>query len=89
MKLPKEYLHPEAHPYEDSLKLSEVKISKIVSDGTEAAKQILEAFKTFISNERGFINISAGLNDESKNNLMSGYMRKHEKLVWMHSVFPG
>jgi len=77
------------HSYEDYLKLSEVKDSKVVSDGTEAVKQILEAFKILISKERVILNLSADLNDEGTNALMSDYIREQEKLVWMYSAFLG
>lgn len=77
------------HSYEDYLKHSEVKDSKVVSDGTEAVKQILEAFKILISKERVILNLSADLNDEGTNALMSDYIREQEKLVWMYSAFLG
>lgn len=77
------------HSYESYLKLSDVKDSKVVSDGTEAIKQILEAFKILISKERVILNLSADLNDEGTNALMSDYIREQEKLVWMYSAYLG
>lgn len=77
------------HSYDDYLKISEVNDSKVVSDGTEAVKQILEAFKILISKERVILNLSADLNDEGTNALMSDYIREQEKLVWMYSAFLG
>jgi starvation-inducible DNA-binding protein len=77
------------HSYSDYLRISEVQDSKVVSDGTEAVKQILEAFKILISKERVILNLSADLNDEGTNALMSDYIREQEKLVWMYSAFLG
>jgi starvation-inducible DNA-binding protein len=77
------------HSYEDYLKISEVKDSKVVSDGTDAVKQILEAFKILIAKERVILNLSDDLNDEGSNALMSDYIREQEKLVWMYSAFLG
>jgi starvation-inducible DNA-binding protein len=77
------------HSYEDYLKISEVKDSKVVSDGTDAVKQILEACKILIAKERVILNLSDDLNDEGSNALMSDYIREQEKLVWMYSAFLG
>jgi starvation-inducible DNA-binding protein len=77
------------HSYEDYLKISEVKDSKVVSDGTDAVKQILEAFKILIAKERVILNLSDDLNDEGSNALMSDYIREQEKLVWMYSAYLG
>ncbi len=77
------------HSYSDYLRMAEVQDSKVVSDGNEAVKQILEAFKILISKERDILDLSADLNDEGTNALMSDYIREQEKLVWMYSAFLG
>jgi starvation-inducible DNA-binding protein len=77
------------HSYEDYLKISEVNDSKVVSDGNDAVKQILEAFKILIAKERVILNLSDDLNDEGSNALMSDYIREQEKLVWMYSAYLG
>jgi starvation-inducible DNA-binding protein len=77
------------HSYNDYLKMSDVKDSKVVSDGTEAVKQILEAFKIMIAKERVILDLSGDLNDEGTNALMSDYIREQEKLVWMYSAYLG
>jgi starvation-inducible DNA-binding protein len=77
------------HSYSDYLRIAEVQDSKVVSDGNEAVKQILEAFKILISKERDILDLSADLNDEGTNALMSDYIREQEKLVWMYSAFLG
>jgi starvation-inducible DNA-binding protein len=77
------------HSYSEYLRTSEVKDSKVVSDGTEAVKQILEAFKIMIAKERVILDLSGELNDEGTNALMSDYIREQEKLVWMYSAYLG
>lgn len=77
------------HSYEDYLRISEVKDSKVVSDGNQAVNQILIAFKTLIAKERVILDLSDELNDEGTNALMSDYIREQEKLVWMYSAYLG
>jgi len=68
-------------------KISSIKESTDVSDGKKSVAQILEAFKVTISLQRNLLQLSADINDEGTNALMSDYIRAQEKLVWMYSAF--
>jgi len=76
-----------AHNYSQYAQVSQVVESGFVSDGTEAVKAILTAFKTVITLQRELLDLSADAGDEGTNALMSDYIREQEKLVWMYSSF--
>ena len=78
-----------SHKFTDYLKQSEVQESLEVTDGFKAIKEILEAFKILIVKQRVILNLSAEVDDEGTNALMSDYIREQEKLVWMYSSFLG
>jgi len=75
------------HRYSDYKTVSKIKESIEVSDGTKAVEDILESFKTIISQQRDLLVFSADANDEGTNALMSDYIRAQEKMVWMYSAF--
>jgi len=76
-----------AHKFTDYLKTSEIPESSEVSDGFKAVEQILGAFKVLLKKQRHLLNLSAEIDDEGTNALMSDYIREQEKLVWMYSAF--
>lgn len=75
------------HNYSKYAKNSAIKESEKISDGIEAVRQILEAFKSVIILQREILSLSADANDEGTNVLMSDYIRFQEKQVWMYSAF--
>jgi starvation-inducible DNA-binding protein len=75
------------HNYSDYKKIATIKESTKVSDGKLAVGEILESFKITISLQRNLLNLSAEINDEGTNALMSDYIRAQEKLVWMYSAY--
>lgn len=77
------------HNYSEYHKVSSIKESGRVSDGKQAVTEILDAFQTIIILQRELLELSASLNDEGTNALMSDYIRAQEKLVWMYSSFLG
>ncbi|MBL7877787.1 MAG: DNA starvation/stationary phase protection protein [Cyclobacteriaceae bacterium] len=79
--------HTPNHNFTDYHQLSTVKESKEVSDGIKAVGNILESFKTIIGIQRKILSLSAEIEDEGTNALMSDYIRAQEKLVWMYSSF--
>ncbi len=81
--------HTPLHNYSQYSKLSAIKESKLVSDGTEAIKEILESFKIILVLQREILEISEKDSDEGTNALMSDYIKTQEKLVWMYSSFLG
>ncbi|MEZ5059492.1 MAG: Dps family protein [Saprospiraceae bacterium] len=79
--------HTPEHSYSEYAKLSSIKESEKVSDGLIAVEQILDALKTIILLQREILALSAEVDDEGTNALMSDYIRMQEKLVWMYSAF--
>ena len=75
------------HRYSDYSKVSKIAESEKVSHGLSAVEDILDAFKIIILMQRELLDLSAELNDEGTNALMSDYIREQEKLVWMYSTF--
>lgn len=77
------------HNYSDYLKLSKIKESKEVSDGTVCVENILESFKVIIDLQRELLDITDKAGDEGTNAQMSGYITEQEKEVWMYNSYLG
>ena len=75
------------HAFTDYQKQSEIKESGEVSDGDKAVQQILDTFKILIKKQRVILGLSAEIDDEGTNSMMSDYIREQEKLVWMYTAF--
>ena len=76
-----------SYKFSDYLSTSNIKESNEVFDGYKSVEEILEAFKLLLSRQRVILNLSADIDDEGTNALMSDYIRDQEKLVWMYSAF--
>lgn len=79
--------HSPNHKYSDYKTASEIVESKEVPNGMKAVSEIISSFKTIITLQRELLALSAEINDEGTNALMSDYIRAQEKLVWMYSAF--
>ena len=77
------------HNYSDYLKLSTIKESKEVSDGTKFVENILDSFKTIISLQRELLDITEEAGDEGTNSQMSDYITEQEKEIWMYNAYLG
>lgn len=77
------------HNYSEYQQVSTIRESSRVSDGKQAVTEILDALQVIIVLQRELLDLSATLNDEGTNALMSDYIRAQEKLVWMYSAFLG
>ncbi|MEZ4979159.1 MAG: Dps family protein [Chitinophagales bacterium] len=75
------------HEFSSYLKQAELQESREVNDGIKAVNEILNAFEVLISKQRKILEISAEINDEGTNALMSDYIREEEKLVWMYGAY--
>ena len=75
------------HSYADYISVSAIKAVKNVTDGKEAIRHILDAFKTIILKQRELLDLSDEAGDEGTNSLMSDYITEQEKLVWMYSAY--
>lgn len=79
--------HSPRHEFSSYLTQAELKESREVNDGVKAVNEILNAFQVLILKQRKILEISAEINDEGTNALMSDYIREEEKLVWMYSAY--
>ncbi len=79
--------HSPKHNYSEYRKVSKVAESDFVSDGVQAVRDILNAFKVIISLQRELLDLAADAGDEGTNALMSDYIRSQEKSVWMYSAY--
>lgn len=77
------------HNYSDYLKLSTIKESQEVSDGTKFVENILDSFKTIISLQRELLDITEEAGDEGTNSQMSDYITEQEKEIWMYNAYLG
>ncbi len=75
------------HSFSGYLNLAKVKPIENESNGNTCVEHILDAFSTLLVKERDILKVSAELDDEGTNALMSDYIREKEKLVWMYSAF--
>lgn len=75
------------HKFSDYLKSALIQESNEVSDGKKAISEILNAFQLLLKKQRLLLDLSAEINDEGSNALMSDYIREQEKLVWMYSAY--
>jgi len=79
--------HVPDHRYTGYLEVAEIKESSEVHDGFKAVDSILSSFKVLLTKQRKILVLSAEIDDEGTNALMSDYIREQEKLVWMYSAF--
>ncbi|KMQ71750.1 Dps family protein [Chryseobacterium koreense] len=77
------------HNYSDYLKLSSIKESKEVSDGTKCVENILASFKIIIDLQRDVLDLTEKAGDEGTNSQMSDYITEQEKEVWMYNSYLG
>ena len=79
--------HTPYHTFTDLLAAADIKEKKNVSDGFEAVGEILSSFRIILEKEREILELSADMDDEGTNSLMSDYITQQEKMVWMYSSF--
>lgn len=77
------------HNYTDYLKLSTIKESKEVADGTKDVQNILASFKIVIDLQREILDMTDKAGDEGTNSQMSDYITEQEKEVWMYNSYLG
>lgn len=79
--------HTPFHSFSDYLEHATIKEVANVSDGDKAVQEVLNGFKVLLEGERDLLALSAEVNDEGTNAMMSDYIREQEKLVWMYSAY--
>ena len=54
-----------------------------MSTSHEAVENILSTYKHFITEERKLIKLAEEANDEVTADLLTGYLKEQEKMIWM------
>lgn len=73
--------------FKDYLEASKIAENELISDGNEGMNYLLSAQKTLIAIEREILILSADLDDDGTNSLMSDLIREKEKSNWMFSAW--
>jgi starvation-inducible DNA-binding protein len=79
--------HTPMHSYTEYVKHASIRELTGVTEGKACVANILESFQGIITRQRNILELSAEMNDEGSNALMSDYIREQEKLVWMYTSF--
>ena len=77
------------HNYSVYLKLSTIKESNEVTDGTVCVENILGSFKVLIALQRELLDLTDEAGDAGTNSQMSDYITEQEKEAWMYSAYLG
>ncbi len=73
--------------FSEYLKTAEVKELSGVSRGSEAIAHVLDTYKYLIAKERKVLELASEAGDDVTADLMTGYLKEQEKLVWMLVAF--
>lgn len=73
--------------FSEYLKVAQVKEISNVSCGSEAVDSILATYDHLISEERNVIALADEVGDVVTADLLTGYLKEQEKLVWMLVAF--
>ena len=58
-----------------------------VSRSSEAVEHVLETYKHFIAEERKLIDLANDANDAVTVDMLTGYLKEQEKMIWMLVAF--
>jgi starvation-inducible DNA-binding protein len=75
------------HTFNSYLEVAEVKEHENVSEGKSAVEATLKALQTIISKERAIMEKANKISDEGTATLISDYITKQEKVVWMLGAY--
>ena len=73
--------------FSEYLKVARVQEVSGVSRSSEAVENVLATYKHFIAEERKLIDLANEANDVVTADLLTGYLKEQEKLVWMLVAF--
>jgi starvation-inducible DNA-binding protein len=73
--------------FSEYLKVARVAEVSGVSSSLEAVEDILETYKHFIAEERKLIELAEEANDVVTADLLTGYLKEQEKMIWMLVAF--
>ena len=73
--------------FSEYLKVARVAEVSGVSSSREAVENILETYKHFIAEERNLIALAEEANDVVTADMLTGYLKEQEKMIWMLVAF--
>ena len=73
--------------YSGYLKVARVSEVSGISSSKEAVDNILDTYKHFIAEERKLIDLANEANDAVTADIMTGYLKEQEKMIWMLVAF--
>ena len=73
--------------FSEYLKVAKVKEISGVACGGDAIDHILDTYKYLIGEERKVIDLANEAHDDATADLMTGYLKEQEKMVWMLVAF--
>lgn len=73
--------------FSEYLKIAKLKEVSNVASGNEAIDHIITTFSYLIGEERKLIEIANEANDDVTADLLTGYLKEQEKLIWMLVAF--
>ena len=73
--------------FSEYLKVARIAEVSGVSRSSEAVEHILNTYKHFIAEERKLIDLANEANDAVTADMLTGYLKEQEKMVWMLIAF--
>lgn len=73
--------------FSEYLKVANIKEISGVTCGSESVDHILDAYRYLIGEERKLIDLANEAHDDATADLMTGYLKEQEKMVWMLVAF--
>ena len=73
--------------FSEYLKVAKVKEISGICCGSDAVDHILDTYKYLIGEERKLIDLANEAHDDATADLMTGYLKEQEKMVWMLVAF--
>ena len=73
--------------FSEYLKVARVPEVSGVSRSSEAVENVLATYKHFIAEERKLIDLANEANDAVTADLLTGYLKEQEKMIWMLVAF--
>ena len=73
--------------FSEYLKIARVAEISGVTRSSEAVEHVLETYKHFIAEERKLIEVANEANDAVTVDMLTGYLKEQEKMIWMLVAF--
>ena len=73
--------------FSEYLKIARIAEVSGVTRSSEAVEHVLETYKHFIAEERKLIEVANKANDAVTVDMLTGYLKEQEKMIWMLVAF--